>query len=103
MRLLQGIEDGTMSAADSFALVEEADPTLVYLLFTYLRRRYAGHPAADAVLGRLAAVVEKDPSVTRMMKEGQADPVVAWFEEEHAYTDFRSREFVELIVEKLEG
>jgi len=41
--------------------------------------------------------------VTKMMKEGQADPVVEWFEDEHTYTQFRPREFIELIVEKLEG
>jgi hypothetical protein len=103
LRILEGIEEGTMSAADSFALVEEADPTLIYLLFTWLRRRYADHPNADAVIGRLVAVVDRDPLVGRMMKEGQKDPVVAWFEEEHSYTSLRAREFVELIVDKLEG
>jgi hypothetical protein len=103
LRILEGIENGTMSAADSFALVEQADPALIYLLFTWLRRRYAGHPNADAVIGRLVAVVDKDPLVSDLMKEGQADPVVAWFEEEHSYTALRAREFVELIVEKLEG
>lgn len=103
LRILEGIEEGTMSAADSFALVEDADPTLIYLIFTYLRRRYADHPNADAVIGRLVAVVDKDPVVSKMMKEGQADPVVEWFEDEYTYTQFRPREFIELIVEKLEG
>jgi hypothetical protein len=103
LRILEGIEEGTMSAADSFALVEDADPALIYLIFTWLRRRYADHPNADSVIGRLVAVVDKDPLVTRKMKEGQHDPVVAWFEEEHAYRELGSREFIELIVEKLEG
>lgn len=103
LRILEGIEEGTMSAADSFALVEAADPALIYLIFTWLRRRYADHPNADAVIGRLVAVVDRDPKINRMMKEGHADPVVAWFEEEYSYTALRSREFIELIVEKLEG
>jgi len=103
LRILEGIEEGTMSAADSFALVEEADPTLIYLIFTYLRRRYADDPNADAVIGRLVAVVDKHPVVSKMMKEGQADPVVAWFEDEYKYTQLRPREFIEIIVEKLEG
>jgi hypothetical protein len=40
LRILEGIEEGTMSAAESFALVEDADPALVYLIFTWLRKRY---------------------------------------------------------------
>jgi len=103
MRILSGIEEGTMSAAESFALVEDADPALVYLIFTWIRRRYADDPNADAVVGRLLAVVDRDPLVARKMKEGQADPVVAWFEEEHDYRALRAREFIELIVDKLES
>ena len=58
-----------MSSADSFALVDEADPALVYLIFTWLRHRYVpSHPASDAVLGRLLAI-SKHPSVAKRMKE----------------------------------
>lgn len=103
MRILQGLEEGTMSSADSFALVEDADPALVYLIFTWIRRRYADHPNADAVIGRLLAVTTRDPSVARKMKEGQADPVVAWFEEEYSYRELGAEEFIALVVEKLEG
>ena len=38
-----------------------------------------------------------------MMKEGQADSVVAWFEECYAYRDLGAKEFVALIVDKLES
>lgn len=103
MRILSGIEDGSMSAADSAALVAEADPTLVYLIFTWLRRRYVDHPNADTVLGRLVAVIDKDPSINAKMKEGQQDPVVEWFEDEHVYRDLHARDFIELIVDKLES
>jgi hypothetical protein len=103
MRILSGIEDGTMSTAQSLALVEDADPALIYLLFTWLRRRYADDPASDAVVGRLLAVLDRSPEVTLKMKEGQADPVVQWFEEEHTYREFGNQDFVDVIVEKLEG
>jgi hypothetical protein len=103
LRILEGIEEGTMSTADSYALVEDADPALIYLIFTWIRKRYADNPNADAVRARLVAVMEKDPSIPRKLKEGQADPVVEWFEEEYSYRDYGSREFIELIVEKLEG
>jgi hypothetical protein len=102
LRILEGIEEGTMSASDSFALVEAADPALIYLIFTWLRKRYADHPNSDAVLGRLLAISDRG-AVPRMMKEGQADPVSQWFEESYSYRQLDSKEFIELIVEKLEG
>lgn len=103
MHLLSGIENGTMTAAQSYDLVTDADPALVYLVFTWIRRRYADNPNADAVIGRLVAVTERGPIPAQKMKEGQKDPVVAWFEEEYAYRDLGAKEFIELVVDKLES
>jgi hypothetical protein len=102
LRILEGIEEGTMSAADSFSLVEDADPALVYLIFTWLRKKYADHVNSDAVIGRLLAISDRG-SIPGKMKEGKADAVSQWFEENHSYRDLGSKEFIELIIEKLEG
>jgi hypothetical protein len=102
LRILEGIEEGTASTADSLALVEDADPALVYLIFTWLRKRYADHPNADAVIGRLVAVSGRG-AVAKKMKEGHADSVVAWFEDAYSYRDLSSHEFIALIVDKLES
>jgi hypothetical protein len=102
LRILEGIEEGTLSATDSFSLVEDADPALIYLIFTWLRKRYSDHPNSDAVIGRLLAISNRG-KVPKMMKEGQADAVVQWFEESYSYRDLGSKEFIELIIEKLEG
>jgi hypothetical protein len=102
LRILEGIEDGTMSATDTLALVEEADPALVYLIFTWLRKRYADHPNSDAVIGRVVAISSRG-STAKIMKQGQADPVVQWFEESHSYRTLDKEPFIELIIEKLEG
>lgn len=103
LRILQGIEEGTLSASESAALVEDADPALVYLLFTWLRHHYKpDDAAAEAVLGRLLALSSR-PAVAKLVKEGQGDPVVEWFEEAYSYRKLGSSEFVELIVQKLEG
>jgi len=102
LRILEGIEEGSMSATDSVALVEDADPALIYLIFTWLRKRYADHENSDAVIGRLVAVSGRG-SVVKKMKEGQADPVVQWFEENYSYRTLEAKEFIELIIEKLEG
>jgi len=103
LRLLEGIERGTMTAADSSNLVNDADPALVYLLFTWLRQQYGGsNPASEAVLGRLVAISNQG-GVAAKMKKGQTDPVVEWFEESYSYRNIAASEFVEMIVEKLEG
>ncbi len=92
-----------MSAADSFALVDEADPALVYLIFTWLRKRYEKHENADAVIGRLLAISNRYTAVTKKMNEGKQDSVVTWFEETYSYKELGKAEFIELIIEKLEG
>lgn len=102
LRILEGIEEGTMSTADSAALVEEADPALIYLIFTWLRKRYADHPNADAVVGRVVEISNRG-AVAAMMKEGKEDPVVEWFEDAYSYKKVEKAEFIELIVDKLEG
>lgn len=103
LRILEGIEEGTMSASDSLALVEDADPALIYLIFTWLRKRYADHPNADAVIGRLVEISSRG-SIAAKMKEGQSDPVAQWFEESYSYRKLDSKEeFIQLIIEKLEG
>ena len=102
LRILEGIEEGSMSTADSYGLVEDADPALVYLIFTWLRKRYSEHTNSDAVIGRLVEVSNR-PKVAKLMKEGQADPVVQWFEETYSYKDLDKKQFIELVIEKLEG
>jgi hypothetical protein len=102
LRILEGIEEGTMSATDSLALVEDADPALIYLIFTWLRKRYKDHTNSDAVIGRVVAISGRG-SVAKLMKEGQADAVVQWFEESYSYRDLDKKQFIELIIEKLEG
>lgn len=103
LRILEGITEGTMSSGDSISLVEDADPALIYLLFTWIRHRYGpSHPASDGVLGRLVAISNR-PSVAAKMKEGQEDAVVEWFEDGYSYRDLDAAAFVALIIEKLEG
>jgi hypothetical protein len=102
--LLQVVEDGTRSVADARPLFEEADPALVYFLFAWLRVRYhAGHPASEGVLGRIVGICSASPRVARMVREGEKDALVQWFEETHDYSDFDRDAFIECIVEKLEG
>lgn len=100
--LLESIEGGTLSSTELFALVDDADPALLYLVVTWLRKHYSDHVNADAVIGRLVELSGKG-TIAQKMKEGQTDPVVQWFEENYSYRKLEAKDFIELIVEKLEG
>mgnify|MGYP006928170800 CR=1 FL=1 len=102
-RLLQVVEDGTLSVIDIRPLYEEADPALVYLIFAWLRARYpASHSAAEGVLGRIVEVCSS-PGVARNLKAGERDAIVEWFEETYEYRDLDRDEFISRVVEKLES
>jgi len=103
-RLLGALEDAKLGASDTFRLVEKADPALVYFVFTWLRARYpSSHPASDAVLGRMGELCSRYPKAARMAQDGKEDPIVEWFEDAYNYRDFRAAEFIDMVVEKLEG
>ena len=103
-RLLGALEDAKLGASDTFRLVEKADPALVYFVFTWLRAWYpANHPASDAVLGRMGELCSRYPKAARMAQDGKEDPIVEWFEDAYNYRDFRAAEFIDMVVEKLEG
>lgn len=103
-RILSAIEDGKLSTRETYQLVADADPTLIHLIFTWLRARYPAHnPASDGVLGRLAELCTQYPEAAAKAKEGESDSLVAWFEDEYDYRELRSGDFIDLIVEKLES
>lgn len=103
LRLLEGIELGTMTTGECFREFSDADPVLVYFIFKWLRKRYRDHDAGPGVLGRLADLCNEHRSLTRRAKGGEDDPIVGWFEGSYKYKDLNSEEFIDIIVEKLEG
>jgi hypothetical protein len=105
IRLLHGLENGGMSAADAGALGAALDPVLVYVIVRYLRDVYpASNPAANAVLDRVVAMTAAWPELVAKSKQGEDDVVSEWFESEYSFGDFRDRgeQLIELIVDKLE-
>jgi len=105
-RLLQGLEDGTMSTTQAQALALELDPVLVHVIVRFLRDTYpASHPAANAVLERVVAFTSSSRGIVAKVKDGEADPVSAWFASEHTYREFRGRggDLLDLVVDKLES
>ncbi len=106
LRLLDGLENGSMPAADTAALAENLDPVLIYVIVSFLRAIHpASDPVASAVLQRVVQLTSGNAALVRKYGEGERDPVSRWFETEHGYREFRGRgdELIELIVDKLES
>ena len=102
--LLTAVENGSHSVTQMRMLYEDADPALVYLLFSWLRAHYPpSHSAYDGVIGRIAEVCGSSSVVARKVRAGEQDPIVSWFEETYDYRGLGRDEFIRLVVEKLEG
>lgn len=102
--ILSAIEDAGTSPAQTFDLIRDADPALVHFIFGWLRAHYPStHPSGDGVLTRLAALCTEHPQAARMARVGESDSIVGWFEDGHSYRDFAASDFIDLVVEKLEG
>ena len=104
LSLLRGIVSGELEPDQANAELEQADPTLVYFLLKYIKKHYhRDHDLYESATARLSELTAAHRHLTRRAKEGETDPVVEWFEGEHAYRDVDDETFVDLIIEKLEG
>ncbi len=105
-RLLNGLENGGMSADDAGMIAERVDPVLVYSIVRYLRENYpASDPAATPVLERVVDLTTGNRKFIAQVKAGEEDSVSVWFADEYSFRDFRGKgaELIELIVDKLES
>lgn len=105
IRFLEAIEDGRIPAADSYQMVQGFDPLLSYFLLRYLREK---HPSADNESGageRLLELLTTYPAVAKLANTPKDEPMVEWFDDSYSMRAFfnKPQEYVDLIVDKLEG
>lgn len=106
LRLLNGLEQGGLRAAEGRILAEDLDPVLVHVIVRFLREVYpATEPAARPVLERVVELTNAYPGIVAQAKQGETDPVTAWFTSQHTFAEFRNRgdALVDLVVDKLES
>lgn len=102
--ILQGIAQGTAMADETFALLKDTEPVFVYFIFRWLKKHYhKDHDDYEFVKANLSDVRNSHRQLTRMAKDGEEDPLVEWFEGNYRYREMSAFEFVDLIIEKLEG
>ncbi len=106
LRVLAGLENGTLPPGQAAIVAQDLDPVLIYVIVAFLRAVHpASDPAASSVLERVVRLMSSGPALVRKHAEGERDPVSRWFESEYGYGDFRGRgpELIELIVDKLDS
>ncbi|MCX6104359.1 MAG: hypothetical protein NTY08_00825 [Proteobacteria bacterium] len=106
LRLLSGLENGNLTAADAYNLAEKRDPVMIHLVMRYLREKYPStQAAAEGVSRRLIELTSTYDKVVSMSKKGEKDSITEWFTESHSMGEFYDapEQFIDLIVEKIEG
>lgn len=105
LRLLQGLEAGTMNSSEAYNIAKKREPILLYFIFRYLRDRYNGSdPASAGVMQRVIELTGTYDDLVRMNKEAEKDSMVEWFNDGYSVRDFRSsEEYLDFIIEKLES
>jgi hypothetical protein len=106
LRLLEGLENGTLSSADAYTIADKRDPVLLYFILRYLREKYpAGKPTSQGVVQRVVELTSTYDDVVKKAKAGEQDSMREWFDDAYAMRDYfdRSSELVEMIVDKLES
>ena len=106
LRLLSGLENGTLSTADAFNIADKRDPLLVYFVMRFLREKYpATNTASQGVLERLVALTATYSDLVKKTKAAESDPVREWFDDAYAMRQYfdKPEECVDMIVEKIEG
>ncbi len=106
LRLLNGLEKGTLTAADAFNVADSRDPVIVYFVLRYLREKYpASSPASQGVTSRLVELTGTYDSVIKASKKGEKDSIREWFDDTFEIREFfdKPTELMELLVEKIES
>ncbi|SMF66596.1 hypothetical protein [Pseudobacteriovorax antillogorgiicola] len=106
VRLLTGIEEGTLPSSECYNIINQLDEVLVSLTIRYLRKKYPPtRQEATGVVSRLVDLSGTYPQVVQMVKDGEADPISEWFTDTYAFREFYDspESFIETIVNKLEG
>lgn len=106
LRLLSGLESGSLSTADAFAIADKRDPLIVYYVLRYLREKYpAAAPASAGVVNRLLELTKTYDKVVKKAKQGESDSLRQWFDETYDLKSYfgQPEKLVETLIDKIES
>ena len=106
LRLLNGLENGTLTASDAFNIADKRDPVIVYFVMRYLREKYPPtSPASLGVKQRLVELTSTYDGLVSKAKKGEKDCIREWFDDSYELKKFfdKPEELIDLLVDKIEG
>ena len=106
LRLLEGLESGTLNGADAYEIADKVDPFILSSIFQFLRQKYpASNSASAGVMARLVELSSTYPEIVAKVKNGEKDLLNEWFQETHTMSEFypEPERFLEVLMEKVEG
>ena len=106
LRLLNGLESGSLSTADAYNIADKRDPLIVYYVLRYLREKYpSSAPASSGVVGRLLELTKTYDKLVKKAKDGENDSLREWFDDTYDLKAFfnQPEKLVETLMEKIEG
>ncbi len=106
IRVIHGIENGTLSSADAYNILKDTDPVLVYFTLRFLKEKFGSdHQQAQPVRERLIELTSTYDDLRKILKLGEADSMREWFDDSHSIREFTkdSEGYIDLIIDKLDG
>lgn len=105
VRVLKAIDEGGLPPADVYAIVRDFDPLYTYFLMRYLREKNPINEYSSGGGERLLALVGTYDDLGKLLKSPPKDSLIEWFDDSHSMQEFFNDpdQFVQLIVDKLEG
>ena len=104
VRLLVGIEEGTMPSSESYNIIDKIDCVMTSLVVRYLRKEIpSNQPSFRWSYGTIGGSDGNLSKIVNLVKEGEQDPISEWFSETYSFREFyeKPEEFIQLIVENL--
>lgn len=106
LRLLSGLESGSLTTSDAFAIAEKRDPLIIYFVLRYLREKYPPSiPASAGVVGRVLELTKTYDSLVKKSKQGENDSLKQWFDETYDLKSYFSQpeKLIETLIDKIES
>jgi hypothetical protein len=106
LRLLNGLESGSLSIADAYNIADKRDPLIVYFVLRYLREKYpASIPASSGVVGRIVELTKTYDKLVKKAKDGENDSLREWFDDTYDLKSFFNQpdKLVDTLIEKIES
>ncbi len=101
---IEKLDAGQLAVTDAYNSVKAMDPLLAYFVLRFLKEKY-GRDAGSGGAKTLMELLSTYPDVAKLTRVSEDEPMKEWFDDSYSMRQYfgKPSEFIELIVDKLEG